>query len=99
MSNAVSMNQRRARTAARGLRSWAIAAVIGSAAIVVATSQIAERPLINASTHPAIKYTTEPTQDVVAQLSRRVEDGSASLSYDAATGYLKPVLDALHVPA
>ena len=48
--------------------------------------------------HPAIGYYTQPTHDLVAELNRRVEDGSARLDFDEGSGYLRPVLDALHVP-
>src|SRR5947209_20281150 len=59
--------------------------------------QLTERPLTGALAHPAIGYYTQPTHDVVAALGRRVA-GGAPLPFDAQTGYLKPVLDALDVP-
>jgi hypothetical protein len=98
MSDGLSMTCGARSALARRARIGAIAVAIGVGAVAVSVGQIAERPLINASTHPAIKYTTSPTHDVVAELSQRIEAGSAALSYDAVTGYLKPVLDALHVP-
>ena len=49
-------------------------------------------------THPAIGYYTTPTHDLVANLNRRIEDGSASVAFDPGTGYLRATLDALHVP-
>lgn len=48
--------------------------------------------------HPAIQYATRPARDRVATLSRALADGSANLAFDERSGYLRPVLDALHVP-
>ena len=67
-------------------------------ATVGAMGQLAERPLTGALTHPAIEYATRPTHDPVAELNRRLEDGTATLSFEETTGYLRSVLDALHVP-
>jgi hypothetical protein len=71
-------------------------AVVG--ATVAATGQLAERPLAGASKHPAIGYYTRPTHDSVADLNRRIEDGTLRLGFDETSGYLRPVLDALHLP-
>jgi hypothetical protein len=46
----------------------------------------------------AIRYTTGPTSDPVAALNQKLQDGSASLTFDPSTGYLRPLLDALKVP-
>ncbi len=46
---------------------------------------------------PAIGY-PGPTQDPVANLNLKLEAGSVELKYDESTGYLRSVLDALHVP-
>jgi len=78
---------------------WAtvvVAAVVGTA--VTAMAQLTERPLDGALKHPAIGYYTQPAHDVVAALGGHVADGTARLPFDAQTGYLKPVLDALDVP-
>ena len=61
--------------------------------------QLTERPLAGALAHPAIGYYTRPAHDLIAELNRRVEDGTARIPFDETTGYLRPVLDALHVPA
>src|SRR4029434_10139416 len=47
--------------------------------------------------HPAIAYSTRPTTSVVDALNARVQAGQVNLPYDDATGYLKPVLNALNV--
>jgi len=61
-------------------------------------AQLEERPLAGALTNPAIGYYTTPTQDPVAELNRRLEGGSARLTFDARTGFLETTLEALHVP-
>jgi hypothetical protein len=61
--------------------------------------QLTERPLAGALTHAAIGYYTQPPHDLVSELSRRIEDGTARVTFDERSGYLRSVLDALHVPA
>ena len=83
---------------------WLIASIAAVAAGALAgaaaapAGQLTERPLPGALAHPAIGYYTQPTHDLVAGLSRQVEDGTARVSFDEGTGYLRSVLDALHVP-
>ena len=48
--------------------------------------------------HPAIQYATRPTTDRIAKLAAAVADGTATLTRDAKTGYLAPVLRALGIP-
>lgn len=48
--------------------------------------------------HPAIKYSTSDSNTVVDELNRKLADGSATLEFDAKTGYLKSVLDLLRIP-
>src|SRR4029077_17359373 len=36
--------------------------------------------------------------DLVAELNHHIEDGTARVNFDEGTGYLRSVLDALHVP-
>lgn len=47
--------------------------------------------------HPAIQY-ARPSQDAVAALNRKLQDGSVVLKLEETTGYLRSVLDALNVP-
>jgi hypothetical protein len=72
----------------------------GSLAVIagVPAEQLTERPLAGALTHPEIGYYAKPAHDAVSALNRSVENGSVRLDFDEATGYLRPVLDALHVP-
>ena len=48
--------------------------------------------------HPAIRYNTTDANTVVDELNRKLADGTASLTYDPQSGYLKSVLDLLKVP-
>src|SRR6185295_7234628 len=48
--------------------------------------------------NPAIRYLNAPLHDSVSVLNRKLGDGSANLSFDPASGYLKAVLSALQVP-
>jgi hypothetical protein len=50
------------------------------------------------SRHPAIAYTVRPTTDPVAELSRQMQDGKVTLQRSGTSGFLRSVLDALHVP-
>ena len=47
---------------------------------------------------PAIRYSTTPATDAVAALNLKLQDGSATLTFDPSNGYLRSVLDALKVP-
>jgi hypothetical protein len=80
----------------RALHAAIVAALMSVAA--AAMGQLAEHPTIDATHHPAIAYDKQPTTDVVADLKRRVEDGTAQIGFDETTGYLRPMLDALRVP-
>ena len=76
----------------------AIVVVTIAGAAAASMGQLTERPLIGALAHPAIGYYTRPTHDLVAELNRHIEDGTVPVPFDERTGYLKPVLDALHLP-
>ena len=75
-----------------------VAAAVVGAVRAASMDQLAEHPTIGATTHPAIAYNTQPTHDLVAGLKQRIDDGTAEIAFDEATGYLRPVLNALHVP-
>lgn len=49
-------------------------------------------------THPAIQYAVRPTHDPMADLKRQVEEGEVQLTFDGPSGYLRALLEALHVP-
>lgn len=64
-------------------------------------SAIAQRPgaFGGDRDHPAIAYSTAAVNDPVAELNRKLADGSATLTFDeAGAGYLKSVLEALQIP-
>ena len=48
--------------------------------------------------HPAIQYATRPVSDPVAELNRKLRDGSVQISSDGPSGYLRSVLNALDLP-
>ena len=68
------------------------------AAAVAAMGQLTERPLIGALTHPAIEYASRSTADPIVELNRRIDEGTARITFDEGTGYLRSVLDALNLP-
>ena len=47
---------------------------------------------------PAIEYSTLPTHDPVSELNAEIAAGRARLNFDGGQGYLRSVLEALHVP-
>src|SRR5437016_3640892 len=50
------------------------------------------------SHHPAIAYSAAASHDVISELSEQIRDGKVSLKREGTSGYLRSVLDALHVP-
>jgi hypothetical protein len=48
--------------------------------------------------HPAIQYATRPVTDPVSQLNLKIQRGEVHLRFDDSQGYLRSVLEALHVP-
>jgi hypothetical protein len=72
--------------------------VIPDEDIVLPTSgTLQERPFFSSRRHPAIGY-DQDTTDVVAELSRKVADGTVRLRFEKNNGYLLSVLDALKIP-
>jgi len=68
--------------------------VLGASALI---AQRAADPV--SSRHPAIAYATrETTDDPVARLNARLLKGEETLGFDEGRGYLRSVLDALHIP-
>jgi hypothetical protein len=72
-------------------------ALLLSATAYVARAQDAD-DFFEAIDHPAIGYHAVPPTDRVAQLGRRLADGSDTLDYDPDTGYLPALLKALDIP-
>ena len=77
---------------------WISAVLIASAAVVFGdlVDHLAPSP-----DHPAIEYFNylkRPPRDPVAELGRKIEAGTAQLTFEPGTGYLPSLLEALHVP-
>jgi hypothetical protein len=47
---------------------------------------------------PAIAYSTAPAANVVERLNRQLQEGSAGLTFEGRSGYLRSVVDALQLP-
>jgi hypothetical protein len=80
-----------------GLIASAIAAFATTALASASAGQLSDT-FTNWLVHPAINYKSTPPRDVVAQLNRRIQDGSVQLKFDGPSGYLRSVLKALNVP-
>jgi hypothetical protein len=48
--------------------------------------------------HAAIQYSTGPVSNRVAELNKKIQDGTIRLSFDGPGGYLRSTLNALDVP-
>jgi hypothetical protein len=48
--------------------------------------------------HPAIQYTEGAVDNALADLNRRLDEGTAALAFEGRSGYLRSVLDALGMP-
>jgi hypothetical protein len=84
------------------MRAWwlGLAGSIAAGLIVgaAATGQFAEisPDLVR---EPALQYFTRATTDPVAKLNASLRSGAVRLTFDATSGYLPSILDALHLPA
>ena len=47
---------------------------------------------------PAIKYSTAPLNNLVADVNRKLQDGALQLTFDGRSGFLRSALDALQIP-
>ena len=48
--------------------------------------------------HPAIQYTEGAVDNALADLNRRLDEGTAALAFEGRSGYLRSVLEALGMP-
>src|ERR1700734_50469 len=73
--------------------------LVGVVAICSASAQIAvqNQGYVPFSEEP-INYRSAPLHDPVAKLEARLESGDATLDYEPRTGYLKSILNLLHIP-
>jgi hypothetical protein len=72
-----------------------VAVIFGCSLLGVAQRRDA---YVESRDHPAIRYSTAATSDVVSTVNARLQNGAVTLKYDESTGYLRSVLDALGVP-
>jgi hypothetical protein len=72
-----------------------ICVLVSSAGLIAAQSD--DGQFSGSLDHRAIRYSTAATTDAVAQLSRRMASGGATLTFDPEYGYLRAVLAALNV--
>ena len=64
----------------------------------VAVSESSAESFFDALDHPAIRYLTRQGDDAVTRFVRSLAAGDARLTFDAGTGYLRSLLEALDVP-
>src|SRR5690349_3215297 len=77
---------------------YMLIAILALAGLVKATSAgLTDEVLHLPLDHPAIQY-DRPAEDVVADLNRKIQQGTIHLTYGQSSGYLRSVLDALNVP-
>ena len=81
----------------RGVALVGAAAVIAWAAAGIAVAQRSDA--FGASRdHEAIAYSTAPVDNAISALERNLRQGRTALRFDAETGYLRSLLDALSIP-
>jgi hypothetical protein len=83
----------------RGARS-PVARVL-AAALVWATSVVLSAQFTDFAfdlEHPAVQYRTRPSTDLVSALNARLQSGETKLAFEDRSGYLRAVLEALHLP-
>ena len=66
--------------------------------VLPAEGTLDERPFFSSRRHPVIDYADRASTDVVGELARQVDAGTVRLPFNKTSGYLLPVLEALHVP-
>jgi hypothetical protein len=77
-------------------RAVAAAALALVAGVAVAWGQGPDF-FVDSPDNPAIEYSSGPVRNPVADLNRRIADGSVSLAYDPTSGYLRSVLEGLKI--
>jgi hypothetical protein len=73
---------------------WLCVAILYAAAVAAQRTDA----FVTTRDHPAINYSKGAVTDRVAALDEKLRDGTARLTFDAATGYLRSTLDALSIP-
>jgi hypothetical protein len=61
-------------------------------------ASLGDRPFVAPLNHPAIEYAMRPPRDPVAELHRKIQDGTTELQFQGEQGYLRSLLRALDIP-
>ena len=72
--------------------------VLGALAFGAAVAAQRTDAFVASRDHAAIAYSKTPVSDPVSALNRQLVAGTARLTFDPVSGYLRSVLDALNVP-
>ena len=82
------------------MRSWTPIATTAAVLAATASVSVAQRAgaFDQSINHHAIKYSTSDADTPVDRLNQKLKDGSARLVFDEKSGYLKSVLELLHIP-
>ena len=72
--------------------------VVGALAFGAAVAAQRTDAFVASRDHAAIAYSKTPVSDPVSALNRQLVAGTARLTFDPVSGYLRSVLDALNVP-
>jgi hypothetical protein len=77
-----------------------VSAMVAATAVVGLAAQSTPRTdaFVESMDHPAVAYTTGPVHNAAADLNDQIRRGALKLPFDPASGYLRPVLDALRIP-
>jgi hypothetical protein len=78
--------------------SLAFAVALAAFVAAVAVAQQRRDAFVLSRDHPAIRYSTGDLDNPLVRLNERLAKGEVRLTYDAAHGYLKSLLDALAIP-
>ena len=88
--------------AGRHARSTILAVGVGVFAVLAVVSSPIDAQRAGAfrgsTDDPAIKYSTAPLNNLVADVNKQIEDGTIRLTFEGRSGYLRSALDALQLP-
>src|SRR4249920_388955 len=86
----------RMERAGRLMRYWAT--TVGMLWCITLAGFQAEGVFTGDREHAAIRYSTGPERNAIAELNARLRQSSANLQFEGRAGYLRSVLDALQLP-
>lgn len=76
-----------------------LSALEGDDEVVLPTQgTIDERPFFSTRRYPAIEYSDREATDIAGDMVRKVNSGALQLRFEGRSGYLRSILEALHVP-